>query len=110
LPLQRLHDSRATRPQFLVNRVDVRRKYPVHRRFERADSSTKENYDFIARDGTDAPSRIQPANLQTKHVVVMLLRTLHVLHWNLRREAAERRALLLLIRAHGFSFRPAPQA
>src|SRR5262249_46280451 len=53
LLLERFNDSSATRAQFFVSRVDVRRKYPVNSRFEGAASSAKENRDVIARDGAD---------------------------------------------------------
>jgi hypothetical protein len=53
LLLERLNDSCAPRAQFLVRRVDLRRKYPVNSRFEWAASSAKENREVIARDGAD---------------------------------------------------------
>src|SRR5215472_6844898 len=53
LLLERFNDSCASRAQFLVRRVDVRRKYPVNSRFEGAASSAKEDRDVIARDGAD---------------------------------------------------------
>jgi len=58
LLLERFNDSCAPRAQFLVSRVDVRRKDPVNRRFEWAASSAKENRDVIARDGADIASWI----------------------------------------------------
>jgi hypothetical protein len=55
---ERFNDSCAPRAQFLVRRVDVRRKYPMNSRFEWAASSAKENRDVIARDGPDIASWI----------------------------------------------------
>src|SRR5258706_15552767 len=53
LLLERFNDSCASRAQFFVGRVDVRRKYPMDSRFERAASSAKENRYRFARDGSD---------------------------------------------------------
>ena len=53
LLLERFNDSCAPRAQFLVSRVDLRRKYPVNSGFEWAVSSAKENREVVARDRTD---------------------------------------------------------
>ena len=98
LLLERFNDSCAARAQFLISRVNVRRKYPVNSRFEWAASPAKENRDVIARDGADIASWIQPSNLNAERIAVMLLSPLHVLNRELRRGMGEGRSQLLLIR------------
>jgi hypothetical protein len=97
LLLERFNDSGASRAQFLVRRIDVRRKYPVDRGFEWADSPAKENRDVSARDSADIASGIQPTNLEAERIAVVLLGSLHVLNREFRRGMAERRSQLLLI-------------
>src|SRR5262249_58772262 len=91
---QRFNDSCAPRAQFLVSRVDVRRKYPVNSRFKGTASSAEENCDVIARDGADIAPWIQPTNLEAERIAVMLLSPLHVLNRELRRGGGERRSQL----------------
>ena len=97
LLLERFDDSCPSRSQFLVRRVDVRRKYPVHRRLEWAASSAKENRDVIARDGADIATWIQPTNLEAERIAVVPLRALHVLNRELWHGWGERRSRRLLI-------------
>lgn len=91
LALERLNDLSAQQGQFLVSGVYIRRKDPVNGRFERSLSSSKEDGDVISRNGTEISSRVEPPDLKTECVAVMLLSPLYVLDWKFRRGMSERR-------------------
>lgn len=89
LLLERIYNSRAQRTQFLMGRVYIRRKYPVHGGFERTYPFAKENHDVVSRDGTDLSSGVKPANCETERVAVMPLSSFHVFNRKLRCGMAE---------------------
>ena len=72
LDFERLDNSRAQRAQFVVGGIDVCRKYPVHARLEGLTFAAKKDRDAISRHRADLLSGIQPSNLETKRVTVML--------------------------------------
>ena len=71
---KRLNDPRAQRTQFFVGGLDVCGKHPVNGRLEGIIFSAKENRDIVSRYSADLLSGIQPTNLETKRITVVLLR------------------------------------
>jgi hypothetical protein len=94
---ERLDDICAAGMQFLIGRIDVRRKYPANSRFEWPASSAKENHHGFARDGTDIAPWVQSANLEAECITVMLLSALHIFNRKLRHGWGKRGLRLLLI-------------
>ena len=76
--LERFDDSRASRAKLLVGRVELRRKEPVNRRFERTLPAADENHDVIARYGAKIASSHDPADLEAERIAIMPLRPPHV--------------------------------
>ena len=94
---ERLNDSRAQRAQFVVCGIDVCRKYPVNRRPEGPAFAAEEDRDVISRHGADLLSGMQPTNLETKVVTVMLLSSFDVRYRQLWCRMAEGRSQFLLV-------------
>src|SRR5262249_2623572 len=92
LPLDGIDDAGTHRAQFLIRCVQFRRENPVNRRFKRSRSSAKEDREVVTRNSTDISAGLEPSNLKAQCIPVVSLRTLHVLHGELRRGMSELRA------------------
>src|SRR6185369_3514185 len=65
-------------PEFLVSCVDVFGEYPVNGRFERSLLLSKENCDVATRHGSNLFVGVEPSDLKSERITVVLLSELDV--------------------------------
>src|SRR5215218_5316785 len=94
---KRLNDPRARRTQFFVCGVNVCNRHPVNGRFEGLGSLAKENRDIVTRYSTDLLSGVEPTNLETECITVVLLSPFHIRDWQLRSRVIELCSQFLLV-------------
>lgn len=82
--LQGFHDVRTRRFQFLVRRINIFGEHPVNRRFEGRLPLAKEDNRVVARHGPDPLARVEPSDLKTERIPVVLLRAFDIGHRQFR--------------------------
>jgi hypothetical protein len=71
--VERIHDVRTRRLQFLVRRIDIFGEHPVNSRFERRLPLLKEYRHTAARHGPNLFAWVNPSNLKAECISLVLL-------------------------------------
>src|SRR5262245_2445835 len=91
LLLQRFNDVRTERFELSVCRIEIVGEHPVNGRLKRCGFLPKEDRHISTRHGPDLVVRIQPGNLKTECISIMLLRPLDVNDGQFRHRRRNRR-------------------